>query len=75
LEGLAKEDVGIINGHLGYFTDIWAIWAMAIWYNLWQFCFFFRVGILYQDKSGNPGLMLEELYHFSACLSSPSEKH
>jgi hypothetical protein len=50
LEGLRIENVGIIYGHLVYFT--------AIWYILWPFgnllVIFSRFGILCQEKSGNP---------------------
>jgi hypothetical protein len=47
LEGLAMEDVGTLYGHLVYFT--------SIWYILRSFGIFFPViGMLYQDKSGNP---------------------
>jgi hypothetical protein len=56
------EDFGIFNGHLVYFT--------AIWHTLWPLgclVYFFRFGILYQEKSGNPddginiGLSLTDL--------------
>jgi hypothetical protein len=56
LEGLAMEDVGIFYDHFVYFT--------AKWYILWPFgavCghlvyIFPRFGMLYREKSGNPGL-------------------
>jgi hypothetical protein len=35
------EDVGIFNGHLVHFVVIWYIFP--------------RLGILYREKSGNPG--------------------
>jgi hypothetical protein len=38
---------GIFHGHLVYF--------MAIWYICWLVGIFFLLGILYQEKSGNPG--------------------
>jgi hypothetical protein len=41
-------DVCIFGGHLDYFT--------AFWFTLWQFGNFFpRFGMLYHEKSGNPG--------------------
>jgi hypothetical protein len=49
LEGLAIEDVGIFYGYLVYFTAIWYI--------------FHRLGMLYQENSGNPGAMAST-YHF-----------
>jgi hypothetical protein len=49
------KDVGKFYGHFVYFT--------AIWYSLWPFgifCghlgIFSHFGMLYQEKSGNPGL-------------------
>jgi hypothetical protein len=53
-EGLERlENVGVFNGHLGYFTDIWDI--------LWPFLHFVFIlvhfacfGIKRQEKSGNP---------------------
>jgi hypothetical protein len=48
------EDAGIFYGHLVYFS--------AIWHILWPFgtcslvlVHFTRFGMLYQEKSGNPG--------------------
>jgi hypothetical protein len=47
-EGLVVEAVGIFYSHLVNFP--------AIWYILWPIDIFFpRVGILHQEKSGNPG--------------------
>jgi hypothetical protein len=60
---------GILYDHLLYFTAIYVIYFMAIWYILWQFgifdgylvyfvkiwYIFSRFGMLYQEKSGNPG--------------------
>jgi hypothetical protein len=53
LEGLPMEGAGIIYGHLVYFT--------ATLYILWPFgllcsylVYFYRFGMLYQQKSGNP---------------------
>jgi hypothetical protein len=56
LEGLAMEDVGILNGHFVYFT--------SKWYILWPFGKFCghlvqtlpHFGILYREISGNPAL-------------------
>jgi hypothetical protein len=54
LEGLAMEDVGIFYGHLVHFT--------IFCYILWTFglvcknlVYFYRFGILYEEKSGNSG--------------------
>jgi hypothetical protein len=49
------ENTGIFYGHLGYFTVVWNIlWpfhnVVAIWY------IFPYLGILCQEKSGNPEL-------------------
>jgi hypothetical protein len=51
---------GILYAHLEY--------VMAIWYILWSFgnsvviwYIFQRFGILYQEKSGNPGALHEQL--------------
>jgi hypothetical protein len=42
LEDLGLENIGMLAGHLEFFT--------VIWY------FFPRIGLLNQEKSGNPGL-------------------
>jgi hypothetical protein len=48
------EDVGIFYGYLAYFTALWYIlWPFGIFYG--DLVYFFRLGILYQEKSGNPG--------------------
>jgi hypothetical protein len=50
LEGLALEDGGTFYGHLVHFA--------VFCYILWTFdnlAYFSRFGILYQEKSGNPG--------------------
>jgi hypothetical protein len=55
LEGLAMEDVAIFYGHL--------VHCVVFCYILWTFgivhgdlVYFSRLGILYQEKSGNPDL-------------------
>jgi hypothetical protein len=56
------EDVGTLNDHLVYFTDIWYVfWPFGIPI-LWLFgifsgylVYFLRFGMMYQEKSGNPG--------------------
>jgi hypothetical protein len=63
LEGLAKDDVGNFRGHLVYFTAIgYILWAfgnlLVIWY------IFPHFGVLYQEKSGNPGpLATKIIFH------------
>jgi hypothetical protein len=42
------EDVGIFYAHLVYFTAVWYMYIMSIWY------IFPHFGMLYQEKSGNP---------------------
>jgi hypothetical protein len=46
------EDVDILNGHWGYFTAIWYILGQFIIF--YAFGIFFRLGMLYREKSGNP---------------------
>jgi hypothetical protein len=53
------ENAGIFYGHLEYFTVVWYIlWpfgnVVVIWY------IFPRLGILCQEKSGNPGRMFKK---------------
>jgi hypothetical protein len=48
-EALGMENVGIFYGHKEYLKAI-LVYLMAILYILWSF------GMLYQDKSGNPGV-------------------
>jgi hypothetical protein len=55
LEGLRIENGGIFYVHLEYFTIIWYIlrpfgYVLVIWY------IFPRFGIMWQEKSGNPGI-------------------
>jgi hypothetical protein len=59
---LALQVVGIFYDHLVYFAAIWCTYCTAIWYILWSCGIFYghlvyfpRFGMLYQDKSGNPG--------------------
>jgi hypothetical protein len=58
LEGLGMENVGLFYNHLAHFTAIWNIF-MAVWYFLviW-YIFFYYFGVLYHEKSGNPGWKL-----------------
>jgi hypothetical protein len=44
---------GICSQHSEFFMTIWSI--------LCSFGTFFRFGIMYREKSGNPGLLLTEL--------------
>jgi hypothetical protein len=58
------EEVGVFDGNLVYFTDIWYIfwpicifcgqfvYFMVIWY------IFSRFGLLSQEKSGDPAMHL-----------------
>jgi hypothetical protein len=52
LEDLGIENVDIYSGHLEYFTTIGYIllWAFDNFVVIWY------VGMLYQEKSGNPGV-------------------
>jgi hypothetical protein len=63
LEGPAMEDVGIFYVLLVHFTVLWYIlWTLGrVRRNL---VYFSRLGILYQEKSGNPAkqLFLVEAY-------------
>jgi hypothetical protein len=56
LEGLRMENVdiyiGIFYGHLGYFMTIWYIYCSFS-------TFYSGFGIMYPEKSGNPGLKKE----------------
>jgi hypothetical protein len=54
---------GLFYGHLVYIFYGHLVYFMAIWYILWPFGIsygYFKLfplfGMLYQDKSGNPGL-------------------
>jgi hypothetical protein len=51
--GTVMEYVGIFYRHLAHFTGIWyMLWPFGIFYG--YFVYFFRFGMLYQEKSGNP---------------------
>jgi hypothetical protein len=64
LEGTAMGDVGIC--HLVHFTTVWYIlWPSGIFYG--HLLCFPRLGVLYQEKTGNPGLFgdqSEKTSHF-----------
>jgi hypothetical protein len=50
----AIEDVGMVYVSLVYFTAIWYIlWALGIFYG--YLVIFSRFGMLWPEKSGNPG--------------------
>jgi hypothetical protein len=57
------KEVGKLYVHLVYFTAVWFIlWPLSIfyvwlviWYILRPFGIFFPFGMLYLEKSGNPG--------------------
>jgi hypothetical protein len=56
-KGLALEDVGILYVRLVYCTAIWHIlWPFGTLY--FYLVYFSRVGMLYQEKSGNPATNL-----------------
>jgi hypothetical protein len=68
LEGLALEDVGIVYGRLVHFTVFcYILWTFGI--GRGNLVYFYRFGILYQEKSGNPALMEKNcsLFLFAAC--------
>jgi hypothetical protein len=53
-DGPGMENVGMICGHLENITAIWYMsWPLGNFVVIWYI--FPRFGILYQDKSGNPG--------------------
>jgi hypothetical protein len=56
LEGHTIEDIGILYGHLVYFTTIWYIFGHLVYFMIIWHVYFSRFGMLYQEKSGNPGL-------------------
>jgi hypothetical protein len=61
LEDLGMENVGIFSVHLEYFT--------TIGYILWSLVNFKSFGILYQEKSGNPGLSQKKAKQKRQCLT------
>jgi hypothetical protein len=55
LEGLAIEDVVMFYRHLVHFTVFcYILWTFGVVRGI--LVYFFRFGILYQEKSGNPCL-------------------
>jgi hypothetical protein len=55
LEGLAREDDGIFFGHLVHFTVFcYILWTFGIVRS--NLVYFSPFGILYREKSGNPGI-------------------
>jgi hypothetical protein len=40
------------NPNLGKFWRV-LVYFVVVWYTLWSFGIFFRLGILYEEKSGN----------------------
>jgi hypothetical protein len=57
LEGLRGENYDIFYGHLKYFTDHLVHFEL-VWY------IFYGFGIMYQEKSGNPGDETWPMWHF-----------
>jgi hypothetical protein len=63
------EDVGLFYGHLVCFTAMWYIlWPFGIFYG--YLVYFSRLGILYQEKSGNPALSVPSALKNSFSLFS-----
>jgi hypothetical protein len=61
LEGLAMEDDGIFYGHLVHFTVLcYILWTFGIVSG--NLVYFSRFGILYREKSGNPGPQAQTLH-------------
>jgi hypothetical protein len=53
----AMEDAGIFFVRLVYFTAIWYI-SWLFWYSCWVIWYISpRLGMLHQEKSGNPALV------------------
>jgi hypothetical protein len=55
LESLVMEIIGIVNDHLEYLTAIWYIFSGSLVHFVVIWCILTRFGMLYQEKSGNPG--------------------
>jgi hypothetical protein len=57
---IAMENLGLFYDHVVYFTAIEHIlWPFGIFCG--HLVFFPRFGILYQEKSGNPGLIKQKI--------------
>jgi nitrate reductase gamma subunit len=54
LESLAMEDVSIFYGHLVHFAICVIFYGHLVLF-VEALVYFSRFGILYEDKSGNPG--------------------
>jgi hypothetical protein len=63
LEGPALEDVGILYGHLIYFTAIWSIFPVLVDFS----CF----GMLNYEKYGNTALCPNGIRSHDPWLQSP----
>jgi hypothetical protein len=60
VEVLTREDVGILYGHLAYFTTFWySLWPFGMIYDYLDT--FSRFGMLYKEKSGNPDKVPNQL--------------
>jgi hypothetical protein len=57
LEGLAMKDAGVFYGHLVHFTVFcYILWTFGIVRG--NLVYFSRFGSLYQEKSGNPDVII-----------------
>jgi hypothetical protein len=63
------EDDGMFYGHLVHFRGL-LLYFMDIWNSSWLFVgihtYFFRFGMFYQDKSGNPGCIRAHVSGYNA---------
>jgi hypothetical protein len=58
------QAIGLFSGYLVHFAAIWYILWLHIWY------IFSHFGVLYQENSGNPGLLFFVNFIFSLILCS-----
>jgi hypothetical protein len=71
-EGLAMKDVVVFYGHLVHFTVFcYILWTFGIVCG--NLVYFFRVGILYQEKSGNPAVNYGRERFMKCLIQDPEE--